>query len=458
MGHVSKVDFHKKVYNLVPTKYSNKKDPNIFTIIIGNNGSGKSRFLSHIIKESFQSSFQDKVSNLFSGNNSQSFSKIIAITSSPFDKFPDRKLFNRFLKLNSSNENPYYKYLGLREDRTYITRREGQFFKILDSLFDVRKKNTLELEKLAKTFSLLGYEPKMLISYRFDKNKLVELLLDSNSADEFINNTHTSSWRINGVKFRKFNLLFEERPEVFDEIKGALEILFTNEAFGRTTFQVDISSGSLLDGSFKIFDEIQILRKYDIVKFHDLRLWKKNTNHEISFIETSSGERALFLNILGIASEIDNNTLVCIDEPEISLHPEWQEKYMKLLMSTFNQYMGCHFIIATHSPSIISDVKESDSFILNMDENKLLCAQDYINHSSDFQLAKLFKVPGFRNEYLNRESVNVLTLLSKECNRLSPEIKSRAEELIQLISKLDAKDPVRELILIIQETLKKLEK
>ncbi len=44
------------------------------------------------------------------------------------------------------------------------------------------------------------------------------------------------------------------------------------------------------------------------------------------------------MNILGISTEIRDNSLICIDEPELSLHPKWQEKYMKLLMNTFSDY------------------------------------------------------------------------------------------------------------------------
>ncbi|TOO95411.1 ATP-binding protein, partial [Vibrio parahaemolyticus] len=74
----------------------------------------------------------------------------------------------------------------------------------------------------------------------------------------------------------------------------------------------------------------------------------------------SSGEQCLFLIFMGIISSIEDNALICIDEPEISLHPQWQEKFVDILNDSFSSYKGCHFIIATHSPLIVSDISSSN--------------------------------------------------------------------------------------------------
>ena len=115
-------------------------------------------------------------------------------------------------------------------------------------------------------------------------------------------------------------------------------------------------------------------------------------------------------------------------------------------------------MIATHSPSIVADLNEERSFILNMDDNNILNAKKYVNRSSDYQLATLFKVPGFRNEYLNREAVNILTTLSKYGVETSSDIIEHAKSLIQLMPKLNENDPIKELILIIKESLEKMKK
>lgn len=47
--------------------------------------------------------------------------------------------------------------------------------------------------------------------------------------------------------------------------------------------------------------------------------------------ELSSGELSVLLSILKINSEIEENSVVLIDEPEVSLHPAWQKKSFLLL-------------------------------------------------------------------------------------------------------------------------------
>ena len=45
------------------------------------------------------------------------------------------------------------------------------------------------------------------------------------------------------------------------------------------------------------------------------------------------------------------NTLIMIDEPEISLHLSWQDIFVDALLKACPKYQ---FVLATHSPNIIS--------------------------------------------------------------------------------------------------------
>ena len=51
---------------------------------------------------------------------------------------------------------------------------------------------------------------------------------------------------------------------------------------------------------------------------------------------------------------IPDNSLILIDEPELSLHVAWQAQFLKDLetMATLSNF---HAILATHSPEIIGD-------------------------------------------------------------------------------------------------------
>lgn len=65
----------------------------------------------------------------------------------------------------------------------------------------------------------------------------------------------------------------------------------------------------------------------------------------------SSGERQL-LTMLYAVNRMSNNSIVLIDEPEISLHIDWQENLLEKMME---QLKDRQIIVCTHSPATASD-------------------------------------------------------------------------------------------------------
>jgi hypothetical protein len=77
---------------------------------------------------------------------------------------------------------------------------------------------------------------------------------------------------------------------------------------------------------------------------------------QIDPVALSSGEKqylVLFLNIL-FGMVLGSSTLVLIDEPELSMHIAWQQKFLKDLAAVA-KLTDLQFLIATHSPDIIYD-------------------------------------------------------------------------------------------------------
>ena len=58
----------------------------------------------------------------------------------------------------------------------------------------------------------------------------------------------------------------------------------------------------------------------------------------------------MFFNLIFASSDL----LVLIDEPEISLHIEWQERFIDDL-SEICEMNNIQALVATHSPNIIND-------------------------------------------------------------------------------------------------------
>lgn len=68
----------------------------------------------------------------------------------------------------------------------------------------------------------------------------------------------------------------------------------------------------------------------------------------------SSGEQHLIVLIGKLVFSVIPGALVLIDEPEISFHPEWQEKFLGIL-EEIREVNGFSALIATHSPILIGN-------------------------------------------------------------------------------------------------------
>lgn len=66
----------------------------------------------------------------------------------------------------------------------------------------------------------------------------------------------------------------------------------------------------------------------------------------------SSGEQHQFVLFFELLFKVKKDSLILIDEPELSLHVAWQRKMLDNLLEISN-LIGLDFILATHSPQII---------------------------------------------------------------------------------------------------------
>lgn len=70
--------------------------------------------------------------------------------------------------------------------------------------------------------------------------------------------------------------------------------------------------------------------------------------------------------------EENDTALIFIDEGELFYHPEWQRKYLSILLGMINSKapnVKLQIVITTNSPFILSDVLKEDVIYLNKEEN-----------------------------------------------------------------------------------------
>ncbi|MBK8455223.1 MAG: AAA family ATPase [Thiofilum sp.] len=77
-------------------------------------------------------------------------------------------------------------------------------------------------------------------------------------------------------------------------------------------------------------------------------------NKELNLVDLSSGEQHLIILIYELLFKVESNTLLLIDEPELSMHISWQREFVDDLLKII-ELNPIDVILATHSPSIIND-------------------------------------------------------------------------------------------------------
>ncbi|MGK0466210.1 AAA family ATPase [Clostridium sp.] len=95
-------------------------------------------------------------------------------------------------------------------------------------------------------------------------------------------------------------------------------------------------------------------------------VFRNSFGKEFDINGLSSGEKQLFLRGLSLKFLEINNSIILIDEPEILLHPEWQQRIIKVYE---NIGIDNQLIIATHSPHIVGDIRAEQLRILIKDKN-----------------------------------------------------------------------------------------
>ncbi|AVO62247.1 AAA family ATPase [Pseudomonas chlororaphis] len=420
---------------------------NVFTVVVGKNGVGKSRLLAEIAKRFSVEKTPDDNYGRYTGASDKygQEPKVIAVSTSPFDKFPARR------KVDVEG-NTNYRYVGMRGEGLYQVSSAVSLISsaakgLLDQLL-VQSAN----HNLLSVFESLNFSSVVDFIFKpgYIKSRsglfVVDIVEDPSLEIELRNLDRDYGIQVDERYYDNLrSLSLSRRHKVIHSMIKVNQFLSHRKAVELT---VNFAGGlSRLDGVVTddaFIEALLVLMNAGLMRLMDLRLQKVGFG-EMSLKRASSGEQCLLVLMLGIAGHISNGSLILIDEPEISLHPRWQEEFMMMLMKSFSSYSGCHFIIATHSPQIIARLNSRACFITSLSKQKVYDARDFYQRSADYQLAELFDAPGIMNEYISRLAFNLLARV-KASKVLSEESFQDLERLLDLDIQVEQGDPVKELI------------
>ncbi|MCG8236267.1 ATP-binding protein [Tenacibaculum finnmarkense] len=446
---------------------SNSSSDNYFTLIIGNNGTGKSRILSEIARFFNTKLKEGKQSKIFNESHFEFNifpSKIIAITNSISDKFPVDSSF-RPSRLGTGelyHRNFKYNYLGTR-NRFNSFSNKALMNRALEIVFESYYEYDVS-RNYRHIFDYLDYEPIIKINYKFRNVGLDNLNnISPKSLINLVEDKTGNPSRFGYNRNEKLIKLVKERAvEISDfilertnyrtknnEIENEITINFSEKNIGRIRYDNSLYSENVYE-----YEIINILRKLGLIRNLEIQVFKKG-GMPFNFTDASSGEASILSTLLSLIPLLKNDSLILIDEPEISLHPLWQSKYIDLLNKILENVSGCHVIIASHSPFLASDLNPNKSSVITLKNRKGHIKSETITNStygwsSEDILLNVFEMPSTRNFDLYENVTKALKLLADN-NRSDKNLKVIQNRLIDFYPSILDDDPIKAVIKAIIE-------
>ena len=186
---------------------------------------------------------------------------------------------------------------------------------------------------------------------------------------------------------------------------------------------------------FKILNTLFIDDMWDSATFNFLTN-ENNNNNTYTFSILSEGEQQSII-IKGLKELVTSeNTLFLFDEPDTYLHPSWQRNFINEIVEFVenDNNISSHFLIATHSPLLLSDAD------INRTELKIMKEGEIIKITPKYYgkdiATILYEIMGVtkRNKKLTKRISHLFDLIEDED---LDSIKTEYNSLVNLLGEYD---------------------
>lgn len=140
---------------------------------------------------------------------------------------------------------------------------------------------------------------------------------------------------------------------------------------GKTSFEAYSSIRSMMDD---IFEGFRLQIRFKGIDADKHLIFQGMDDAEFGVEGLSDGEKQILLKVFPLFDMDMAQRVILMDEPESSLHPSWQS-YLLPVLRRCVQRNGCQFILATHSPQIISSTRNEEIRVLSRDESGAVVAE-----------------------------------------------------------------------------------
>ena len=257
-------------------------------------------------------------------------------------------------------------YAGISDHlRTLSEHFEGKYKK---EIIKVNNQYTLSPLNLPKERPFIYIKPEhlsmlVLSILMSDETRDVQFIndflsIDKNNCDivfvfkkpSWAKNNDEQWWGIKGNVATKFFETIDIYADKYLEEENTLTYGFRGTINLKYAF--DELNTSRKDIAFTILDTLlydDLLSEIDIS-------WKLDNGDELDLNRLSEGQKQIVLTLgANYVFEEDKNLLYLLDEPDVFLHPQWQQKYVSMFQS-YNELS--HVIITTHNPILIGNLQK----------------------------------------------------------------------------------------------------
>lgn len=356
---------------------------------------------------------------------------LVAQTFSPFSRFPSiRRLPPRFSTsiFAQSESSDEYACIGFNQ---------ASRIELAKLSFSIVQNAILRLSERPSTAKVafdvlaeLGFKDGIQLEYRASKflSALAAIADDTNALDDVLENFRlTGDFIIGNSHFERKVLKRLRREldnggvnETAEYLRHAINMIEEHRAEAVWIKNRSLETYSFLafqdrhkmSADFPFLQSFSVLARLELIEMIGCKLTPVASS-PVDLRRASSGQQQMLCSIFGLAAALEDDSVVLIDEPELSLHPRWQMNFFRHLETALEVVTGCHVIVATHSALIAQAAATHGVDIISMGAEDLVTSKtgsSQRSHASvEELLVNVFGTPIPNSLHISKEIFGLVT-------------------------------------------------
>ena len=354
--------------------FVNNDIPHRVNVLVGKNGSGKSQTLLALSKYFIDRENSIKEFNIEIDSEPNFIENTMVFAYTPYEDFPISKIKD-------------YKYLGFRRYKTVKDIAIYDFLNIsngLEIFKCIHERYSLEnINFSSMSDADIIIKEVLLNCHEFQQGDIQNVCMHINSQQ---NEIMFDSKNIFKNTFESFKIIYEKDRNNYAHDILLSDISYRNKIieFLNNAFKCDGIGLKFINKNHQPYIDqgFEFIKDYIVLKSEvEHRQFVKDINFndfesKLYFIKNdkvfylSSGQQTFVDLVINLLSLIKINSLILIDEPENTLHPNLEIDFMRILKDILEEF-DSFAIIATHSSIIVREVPSSCLHIIVSDEDNI---------------------------------------------------------------------------------------